>query len=104
MAVTFVQATQFIDPSGSIVKSATAVGAAVLEQLDKGSDVVISLAGMKGVSSSYFNLVLQAIVERHGAAVLNSRVRFAFNSPAQDVVYQKSLRAVQSLPRSSASG
>ena len=55
----------------------------------------MSLAGLKGLPSSYFNPILRAVREALGLTPLQRRLRFEFDSPAQELVYERSLRAVQ---------
>ena len=84
-----------LTPDRSVLDIAESIAAEIIRILDAGeSDVQVDLAGMRGVPSSFFNLILLWIGERFGADAID-RSRFAFRSPLQERVYQRSLHAVR---------
>ena len=89
-----IRAADHISPQGTIVAGAESVAAKVLDALSS-SDVVVDLHGVRGVPSTFFNIVLLAVTNHAGFEALETRVRFQFDSPAQESVYRSSLQAVR---------
>jgi hypothetical protein len=86
-----VDAREFIDPQGSIVESARLLGLQVQQVVkSRQQPVEISLLGMKGLSSSYFNLLLRMLIEVTGVDQVRDRVRWRFDSPLQKSVFERS--------------
>jgi hypothetical protein len=104
MSAERIKASNFVDPTASIVKSALSLAAAIVQQLAVGNDVIVDLAGLKGLSSSYFNPILQIVKQEFGIEAFGTRVRFSFDSSAQRLVFNRSFEAVRGLPPSSAVG
>jgi hypothetical protein len=92
--MTLVEAKNYLDPEGSIVVSAALLADVVLGKLNAGEDVTISLLGLRGLPSSYFNTILLPLVEAVGIAAVRQRVRFQIESEVQRQVFQRSLDAV----------
>lgn len=88
---TLVNATDHLDPGGSVVRSGIALADAVLEALEQSGAVNVSLRGLKGASSSYFNVFLRRIEEGCGLAEIGSRIRLEFGSKIQEMVFERSL-------------
>ena len=91
--MTCVEATAFLDPQGLIVASASRLADAILEHLQGEDEVVVSMAGIRGASSSYFNTVLLRVVEVLGDQAVH-RIRFQFTTKAQEQIYRRSLDCV----------
>ncbi len=87
------KATSFLDSTGSIVGSAGRFADELVRNLRDGRSVNVSMEGMRGVASSYFNVVLQRITKELGIEALD-RLRFQWDSTAQKVVYQRSLKSL----------
>jgi STAS-like domain of unknown function (DUF4325) len=85
------EAKEFLDPQGLIVESASLLSKAVISHLAQGQDVTISLSQVRGISSSYFNIILGDVVAGFGADVIGRRVIFQFDSEPQRQVFQRSL-------------
>ncbi|MGP1345291.1 MAG: hypothetical protein ACTS3F_01305 [Phycisphaerales bacterium] len=84
-----------LTPDRSVLDIAESIAAEIIHILDAGqSEVEVDLGGMRGVPSSFFNLLLLRIGERFGAAAID-RIKFGFRSPLQERVYQRSLHAVR---------
>src|SRR6266576_6354148 len=90
-----VRAIEHIVDSGSIAESGIALGVVIEAELKAGKVVRVSLKGMKGLSSSYFNPILARIKRNFGLDILGDRLIFAFDSKAQQTVFDRSLAAVQ---------
>lgn len=87
-------ATDYVDPDGSVVKSGLRLADAVLCALGEAESVIVSLAGLRGASSSYFNVFLRRIYEAAGRDVLDSGITLEFASALQREIYDRSRQAV----------
>ena len=85
-----VVATEHLDPDGSVVKSGIALADVALRTLEQDGTVRISLKGLKGASSSYFNVFLRRIEEGCGLAEIGRRIKLEFGSNVQETVFQRS--------------
>lgn len=92
MLMVSVKAADFAQ--GSIVDSSVALAHQIAQVLRAGSDITVSFAGMRGLSSSYFNPILNAVKDSAGLSVIGQRLAFQFDSKAQEIVFQRSLDAV----------
>lgn len=92
---TRVAARDHIDPDGSVVRSGMALADAVLQALETGRVVEVSLDGLRGASSSYFNVFLRRIDEACGVAELGEHIQMLFASKVQEMVYLRSLDSVR---------
>lgn len=79
----------------SIVESGIALADEIVGQLRAGEQITVSFAGMRGLSSSYFNPVLKAIKASLGLDVIGRRLIFDFASAAQQGVFNRSFDAVK---------
>jgi hypothetical protein len=89
-------ADRLIDRKGTVVEGADRVAAAVIAALDVAPQVHVSLVRVRGVPSSFFNIVLLGVANRFGVDAAANRVLFDFGSDAQRQIYQRSLAAVRS--------
>ena len=80
---------------GSIVQSGIALANEIVGKLRAGEEITVSFAGMRGLSSSYFNPVLKAVKASLGLDVIGQRLIFDFVSGAQQAVFNRSLDAVK---------
>ena len=80
---------------GSIVESGIALANEIGGKLRAGEQITVSFAGMRGLSSSYFNPVLNTVKARLGLDVIGQRLIFDFVSAAQQAVFNRSLDAVK---------
>jgi hypothetical protein len=87
---TRIVATEHVDPNGSVVRSGIALADATLKALERASSVTISLKGLKGASSSYFNVFLRRIEEDGGLAEIGQHIHLEFGSKLQEMVFQRS--------------
>ena len=85
-----VLATEHLDPDGSVVKSGIALADVTLRTLEQSGTVRISLKGLKGASSSYFNVFLRRIEEECGVAEIGRHIKLEFGSKVQEMVFQRS--------------
>jgi hypothetical protein len=87
------QAKEFLDARASIIESAKNLAEATVERLKEGSDVQISLEGLNGIPSSYFNVVLLRLIGEFGVEAVKLHVKFQLNTEAQRFVFQRSFDA-----------
>lgn len=90
-----IEALSLIQPDRSIVENAEILANHVLQSLASTHKVCVSMAGVRGVSSSYFNLLLRRLVNAFDVDVVQDRVMFRFDSPVQEQVFRRSLEAIK---------
>jgi|HubBroStandDraft_4_1064222.scaffolds.fasta_scaffold452093_2 hypothetical protein len=96
--MTKIDAKDFIAPDGLIVGSGELLARRLVELLSSGHDLEVSMAGLRGVSSSYFNVVLHTLSEQFGPEIFSRRITFSFDSKPQREVFERSLASVRSIP------
>lgn len=89
-----IKASQWVAPQRAVTDSAEDTAHAIVEQLRAGNSVEVDLTDVRGVPSSYFNLILIRIAEAHGLPTLE-RVTFRFASAVQRTTYERSAHAVR---------
>lgn len=89
-----IQASQWVAPERAITDSAEDAARAAVAELSSGHLVEIDLSDVRGVPSSYFNLLLIRIAEAHGVAALD-RVSFRFATAVQRSIFDRSAKAVR---------
>ena len=92
-------ASDHVDSEGSIVRSGMMLAEAVLGALDEGVDVTVSFEGLKGASSSYFNVFLRRIDEGCGIAEINEHIHLEFSSKVHELVYERSFALMAKVAR-----
>jgi hypothetical protein len=92
MVTTLVRAADFVQTT--IVESSTLLASELVQRLCASGDITVSFAGMKGLSSSYFNPILNAVKAQAGLSIIGNRLVFQFDSKAQQLVFQRSMDAV----------
>ena len=80
-----------------IVDSATRLAEAVVSSLRSGGSVIVSLRGVRGITSSFANVILQRVVEEFGPEAVKDRLRFQTDSETQERVLARSLQALEQL-------
>ena len=94
MVRTTINTLDHLDPSRPVTETAEVVAGAVLRGLDSGGSVTVSVRGVCGVPSSFFNVILKAVQQHVGGRVDPARLGFEFDSKLQEMIYQRSLDAV----------
>jgi hypothetical protein len=89
-------ARDHLDPTGSIVQSAQNTADVVLWALEQADRVLIDVARMPPISSSFFNVVFRRVRESFGPDALD-RLALATPSPVLRGVFDRSLNAVRTL-------
>lgn len=90
-----IQAKDHLHPQGLIVESASILADALIGPLQEGMDVEVSFAGIKGASSSYFNVLLGRLADVFGIDVIDRQIRFQFDSEVQKQVFGRSLESLK---------
>ncbi|HTW93998.1 MAG TPA: hypothetical protein VMD30_04330 [Tepidisphaeraceae bacterium] len=90
-----IDASKFLDKQGLAVESALLLATAVLDHLGRGETVEVSMVGMRGVPSSYFNVLLSRIVDGFGVGAMDGRVTFRFDTRTQREIFHGSLESVR---------
>lgn len=98
---TRVAALDHLDEQGSIVKSGIRLARAVIANLGGNGNVLVDLRGLRGASSSYFNVFLGEVQETCGLAGLDRNILIEFANGIQRTTYERSLVAIEKGPRSS---
>jgi hypothetical protein len=91
---TVLHAVDYIDPSQGLVASAKLLAKAVNQALATHTNVVVELADLRSVSSSYFNMLLLAVADTSGNDAIKSRLSLKFSSDAQRQIFRRSFDAV----------
>jgi hypothetical protein len=89
-----IEARLLVHAEWTAEENAQALTGPVLDALSGSDGVEISLFGIRGVSSTFFNALLGSIVDSLGPAALTRRVRFLCETPTQESVLRRSLDAV----------
>ena len=90
-----IEAHRFRDPRDRIVASASLLADELVSRLAEHDVVLVDLRGMRGVTSSYYNVLLQRVLGVLPMTDLARRVRFCFDSAAQEQVYGRSLESAK---------
>lgn len=90
-------ASDYWRASESIVDGAARLAEAVVLALKSARTVTVSLRGVRGVTSSFANVVLQRVAEAHGPASMRERLLFETDSEAQRQVLSRSMDAAEQL-------
>lgn len=95
-----IDGAQFVAPDRGVVDSAKQLAGMVINALNSSPKVIVSLSGIRGLSSSFFNTLLSDVASVHGVSSLYDRLDFAFDSNAQKMIFDRSFAAVtRSVPR-----
>lgn len=94
MSTATVDALRFHQPTQPLVDEAARVAAAVVDRLSAAERITLSFRGLRGLSSSYFNILLGTIGSQCGQPALTSRVCYEFDSKAQRMIFERSLASV----------
>lgn len=88
------RALDYYNGSQPTVDSAVELARAAGQLLKAGESVVISFAGLRAVSSSYFNALLVWLRESYNLEFIRERVRFETESNSQRMIFDRSYQAV----------
>lgn len=93
MNTVVIDAKRFIDESASVIDSAMRIGLEALGPLRAGQDVIVSVRGVRGVSSSFFNVLLATVSSELGAGTGRSRLTVDTETRTQAMVWDRSKAA-----------
>lgn len=97
---TTIAAADYIDPLESAVSAAMRLAEVVLTHIRSGTPVLISLVGLRGLSSSFFNVLFRRIASEFGEDALEHFVRIGYETETQRLIAERSLCAVRRTPSS----
>jgi hypothetical protein len=95
MPSNLVHAKKLVNPDEPVVESAERVALAVLEALEDHDVVTLSMDSVRGASSSFYNVIIQRVVERFGIVETERRLQFALTSAAQRMLVDRSIASVK---------
>ncbi|CAG0978477.1 hypothetical protein PHYC_01633 [Phycisphaerales bacterium] len=93
MDVKMISAKDFVDERRPVVECAGAVARECVRELQSGANVLLSVRGVRGVSSSFFNVILSAVSDALSGQLSSERFSVETETEAQRLVFQRSLRA-----------
>jgi hypothetical protein len=94
-----IKATDYVDPSESVVDCANRIATAVASRLQAGENVVVSVHDLRGVSSSFFNVILTRVTRTLGPQWTEERFAVDCETKTQRTIYLRSLSAFQASAR-----
>lgn len=95
MDATVINAKDFIDEKKPVIDSATKVGDQAASVLRAGGSVVVSVQDVRGVSSSFFNVILSRVATVLHNDFDDGRFEVQTGNKTQALIYQRSLDAVK---------
>jgi hypothetical protein len=99
MKEVLISTIDLLDPNEGVVETAQEVAARVVAIQEQGHVAKVSLKGIKGVSSSFFNEILHALRITVAVPAPWDQLSFEFDSELQQKVYDRSRAAfLRSLP------
>ena len=90
-----IEAKNFLDPNGGIVQSASLLADEVIRQLKQTDVVRIDFRDVRGLTSSYFNVLLQRVLAETTQQAFSQRIQLHFDSIAQQQVFDRSMESVR---------
>lgn len=94
MSTVSISALDFLNPQDTVVQSAEMLAARVVERAGQASQITISFVGLRGASSSYFNVLLKNLNDTIGKADLLTKIRYRFDTSAQRMVFGRSWQGI----------
>ncbi len=92
--MTTIKAADHLDTRNGMVDSAMCYADAVLAGLATQTAVEVDFTGIKGLSSSYYNVLFKCVADRYGLDAIEARLVPRFDNQAQATVYQRCLQAI----------
>lgn len=89
-----IEATDFVTPQRPVVEAAGLLAIAVSGEIRAHGSVTVSLKGLRGVSSAFFNTLFADVARSSGTPALSSALKLETDSNAQREVLERSLKAV----------
>lgn len=89
----------YVRDGSAVVDTATEIADVAAAALLRGSSVIVSLRGVRGISSSFFNVLLATVYAKCPQASAGDRFVIETETETQRQVLLRSVQAVQRLPR-----
>lgn len=96
MDATVINAKDFIDEKKPVVDAAAQVGDSAAAVLRAGGSVVVSVEDVRGVSSTFFNVILSRVAPVLRNDFGDGRFEVQTGNKTQALIYQRSLDAIKS--------
>lgn len=93
-----INAKDFVDPTRPVIECASRVANDAARLLRSGATVIVSVVGVRGVSSSFFNVILSAVAEALSNDFSDGRFSVETETPTQTLVFKRSLDAFAKQP------
>lgn len=93
-----INAKDYVDERRPVVECAGLVAQEAVRQLLAGAGVIVSVHGVRGVSSSFFNVILSAVADVLKGDFSEGRFTVETETASQRLVYQRSFQAFTSSP------
>lgn len=97
-------AKQFLLPRDTTVESAARLATRVLQDLGTSGVVIVDFTELRGISSSYFNVLFRTVGEHVGINRMVNDLELRYESEAQRVIGDRSRDAVIKLLQSDDAG
>lgn len=92
-----IKACQIVE-GGSAIDGGAKLAEVVIAHINRGGRVRVSFAGLRGLPSSFYNVLLMRILERSDGRDLDAVVEFEFDSRPQEEIFQRSRdRVIQTM-------
>jgi hypothetical protein len=95
-----IDAARLLDIGKSIVDNAEILAQQIALALNESPCAIVRMAGVRGASPSYYSTVLKRLGDRFGFEKSLDRVRFEFDSSAQEHAFTQSVNALRKLAAS----
>lgn len=94
-----IMAKQYLHPHDTTVGSAERLAGRVLQVLGSSGSIVVDFSGIRGISSSYFNVLFRVVGESVGIGRMSQDLVLHYESDTQREIGTRSWDAVISLLR-----
>lgn len=93
--MTSLSVKSFIHPHTSPVRTASDLAEATATQVKAGHSVEISFVGVRGITTSFFNMFFVTLYRDVSKLVVEQKVTYQFDNPRQMETFQRSWSAAQ---------
>jgi hypothetical protein len=90
-----IHSKDFVVLDRPVVDCARVIGQEASRFLRSGAKVVVSVRGIRGVSSSFFNVILAAVADATAGVIDADRFVVETETETQRIVYERSLTALR---------
>ncbi|MCY2932484.1 MAG: hypothetical protein NTV86_23915 [Planctomycetota bacterium] len=92
-----IKACQIVE-GGSAIDGGAKLAQVVIDRINRDGFARVSFAGLRGLPSSFYNVLLMQVLEKSGGRELDTIVEFEFDSSPQREIFQRSRdRVIQTM-------